>query len=204
MDKIKCIICGKEYSKMGINTHIWRNHTTEGKKHNPNNGYKNGRVSWNKGLTKEINESIKKTSEALSKKPSTFKGKHHTEEAKKKLSDARIKYLKENPDKVPYKLNHSSRQSYPEKLFEDELNKRNIFGWIQKYQIGLYEYDFAWPELKIDVEIDGATHNQEKVKKIDHNRDIFSKENGWKVIRFKARDIKLNINQCFNILEKYL
>ena len=34
----------------------------------------------------------------------------HTEESKKKISRSRIKYLKENPDKVPYLLNHSSKK----------------------------------------------------------------------------------------------
>ena len=39
----------------------------------------------------------------------------HSEETKKKISEIRKKYLSENPDKVPYKLNHSSTESYPEK-----------------------------------------------------------------------------------------
>lgn len=35
MKKIKCEICGKEYSKKGIGTHIWRAHG-DGKNHDPN------------------------------------------------------------------------------------------------------------------------------------------------------------------------
>ena len=46
----KCNICGKEYNKYGIKNHIWRNHTEEGSKFDPNIGYTDGsRVAWNKG-----------------------------------------------------------------------------------------------------------------------------------------------------------
>jgi hypothetical protein len=42
------------YNKHGIKGHIWRKHTEEGQKFNPNKGYSTGtRVVWNKGLTKE-------------------------------------------------------------------------------------------------------------------------------------------------------
>jgi hypothetical protein len=51
----KCPYCNKEYSKNGISTHIWRNHTTNGKKFKP------FKIKvWNKGLTKETDERVKK------------------------------------------------------------------------------------------------------------------------------------------------
>ena len=62
MSNIRCKYCGKEYSKKGIGTHIWRNHEG-GKKHDPNKGYKDGRMAWNKGLTKDLNESLKRSEE---------------------------------------------------------------------------------------------------------------------------------------------
>lgn len=128
----------------------------------------------------------------------------HTEETKQKISKARIKYLTENPDKVPYLINHSSKQSYPERIFENALNSSGITGWIYAYQNGIYEYDFAWPELKIDVEIDGATHLSEKVKKIDARRDKFSQDNGWVVIRFTAEQVKQDVVLCINTLKNFL
>jgi hypothetical protein len=51
--KYKCPYCGKEYHKYGIGAHIWRIHEV-GKNHIINNG-----GGWNKGLTKENNESVK-------------------------------------------------------------------------------------------------------------------------------------------------
>lgn len=123
---------------------------------------------------------------------------------KERISNERIKYLTEHPDKVPYKLNHSSKMSYPEKIFKNALESANITGWTYNYQNGIYSYDFAFPELKIDVEIDGSTHTQEKVKKIDERRDLFSKKNGWIVVRFTAKEVKENVLNCINNLIKFI
>lgn len=127
-----------------------------------------------------------------------------TEDTKRKISVARTKYLMEHPDKVPYKINHSSKKSWPEQVFEKALISNNIIGWEYAYRNGIYEYDFAWPDLKIDVEIDGGTHKLDKVKRIDERRDIFSKSHGWKVIRFEASRIKKDIVGCIEELKKYL
>ncbi len=131
-------------------------------------------------------------------------GRAHSPETKEKISKSRIKYLQENPDKVPYLINHSSKQSYPEKLFQNALEDSKIEGWIYRFRSGIYEYDFAFPDKKIDIEIDGGTHNTEKVKKIDARRDKFSVDNGWIVIRFTDRQVKQNIIQCIDTIKNLL
>lgn len=74
-NKIKCEICGKEYSKMGIKSHIWRSHG-EGKDFTP---FKNN-IPWNQGkvLSQEYKNKIS----------NSLKGKSHkqSEETKKKIS----------------------------------------------------------------------------------------------------------------------
>jgi len=130
-------------------------------------------------------------------------GKKHTEETKKKISEIRIKYLTEHPDKVPYIINHSSKRSWPEMVFENALKSYNIVGWQHKYRNGMYEYDFAFPTIKLDVEIDGGTHKTEKVRKIDQRRDEFSIKDGWKVLRFEAEKVKKDVVSCINELQKY-
>ncbi len=129
-------------------------------------------------------------------------GKKHSEETKQKISKARIKYLTENPDKVPYLINHSSKISYPEQIFKNALEALNIKGWKFQYQNGIYQYDFAFPDLKIDVEIDGGTHKSDKVKKIDKRRDEWSKLQGWKVLRFEAKEVKSNVINCIKKLQE--
>jgi len=125
----------------------------------------------------------------------------HSEETKQKISKARIKYLEENPDKVPYLINHSSKQSYPEQVFQNALISSEITGWFYNYRVGIYQYDFAFPELKIDVEIDGAIHETPKVKRIDERRDAFSKSHGWTVIRFTAKQVKSDVISCIKKLK---
>lgn len=89
---IKCTFCGKEYSNMGIGSHIWRMHG-EGVNHDSKT--KNN-IPWNKGLTKENNESLKNISEHLKNKikngefiPHSTLNYKHTDETRQKMSIAR-------------------------------------------------------------------------------------------------------------------
>lgn len=127
-----------------------------------------------------------------------------SEETKKLISIARKKYLQEHPDEVPYLKNHSSRDSWPEKMFKKALDDNNITGYIQYYRNSLYEYDFAFPLLKIDVEIDGDTHKLEKTIEIDNKRDKFAKQQGWTVVRFKAKHVLRNVDDCIRLLKIHL
>jgi hypothetical protein len=84
--KVKCEICGKQYSKRGIGSHIWRSHGN-GINHNPQKNKK----PWNKGLTKIDDDRIKKIGETFSKrckdgtiKPS-FTGRKHSKQTIEKL-----------------------------------------------------------------------------------------------------------------------
>lgn len=133
-----------------------------------------------------------------------FGGRSHSEETKKKLSKIQIAFLTKHPDKVPYKLNHSSQKSYPEKVFENALKAADIKGWKYHYQHGIYQYDFAFLKIKLDVEIDGGTHTTEKVKLIDKRRDEWSKNQGWKILRFTAKRVKSDVGSCINELRKFL
>jgi len=65
-DKYRCPQCSKLYSNKGIGIHIWRAHTEKGRSIDPNIGYKNGRIIWNKGLTSETDLRVKKCSETFS------------------------------------------------------------------------------------------------------------------------------------------
>lgn len=141
--KYKCPYCGKEYKKLGIKGHIWRYHTEEGKNFDPNRGYKNGsRKAWNKGLTKEIDERVKKYGESIS---NTFKqnlhpwlGKKHKKETIEKLSLAAVLNHKGGYKHVPYikyTLKNGKeielRGSY-ELRFAKWLDKNNIDWEYQK------------------------------------------------------------------------
>jgi len=106
-------------------------------------------------------------------------GRKHSEETKKKISKSRIKFLQENPDMVPYKLNHYSKgRSYPEEYFKGIFDSHEI-EYEEQYQISVYQLDFAFLEKKIDFEVDGEQHYlDERIIKSDKRRNKFLIDNG--------------------------
>lgn len=140
---------------------------------------------WNKGLTKETNISIKRQGNAISQRWKKYgspnKGKVMSDEQKEKISISRINFLKENPDKIPYLLNHSSKISYPEQYFIELFERENIDLQYHK-QVGLYQLDFYNDDKKLYLEIDGEQHYQEKSIERDKKRTEKLKERGWNII----------------------
>jgi very-short-patch-repair endonuclease len=135
-----------------------------------------------------------------------------TEETKKKISKSMIKYLKENPSKVPYLLNHSKNESYPEKYF-NEIFKKEGFNFKRYHRIHLYELDFALLEKKICVEVDGEQHYvDQRIVNSDIKRTKFLTKKGWDVIRIRwSKYQKLNkkekqkyIKSLFGYLNKII
>jgi len=130
----------------------------------------------------------------------TNKPQKHTEEAKRKISVIRTAYLKLHPEKVPYRLNHSSKRSIPELIFEKALKEYGLTNFEPEKPMSIYQFDFAFPEERIDVEIDGKLHLTDNVKRIDERRDKWTESIGWRVIRFTASDVCKDVNVCLNKL----
>jgi len=101
----------------------------------------------------------------------------------------------------------NNKSSYPEQFFmkviENEFKDKN---YIHEYSIGIYSLDFAWPEKKKDIEIDGDQHQRfEEYKKRDIRKDEFLLQNGWKILRIKWTDMfnntKEEIKKCKIFIE---
>lgn len=118
------------------------------------------------------------------------KNRTHSEETRNKISKSRQKFLTENPNMVPYKLNHKSNgESYPERYFREWLQKENI-SFEQEYKFKLYSFDFLI-NGKIDLEIDGDQHIlDEKIKEHDKKRDKITINNGYLVKRILWSEYK--------------
>lgn len=117
----------------------------------------------------------------------------HSEETKNKISVIRKRFLEENPDKIPYKINHKSRgETYPERYFRKWLEKENI-PFQQEYRFKLYSFDFLI-NGRVDLEIDGDQHKlDERIIAHDIKRDDKSKDAGFVVYRIMWSDYqKLN------------
>lgn len=109
-----------------------------------------------------------------------------SDETKKKISVSRTKYLKENPDKVPYLLNHyTNGESYPETYFSNVFEKEFIK--VDRYiQEGIYQIDFAIIDKSIAIEVDGEQHYLDKnIVESDKRKNKYLKEKGWDLIRIR-------------------
>lgn len=161
-------------------------------------GFNNkGRTAWNKGLTKDDPriqkrlETFRKNKElGLHKDTSGLNNINSRPEVRLIKSLKKKKFLKENPDKIPYLLNHSSKISYPEKYFKELFDSLKI---NLEFQYSLYPYflDFAKIESKIDIEIDGGQHTYDKrIVEHDKKRNDYLEKLGWKIIRIKWSEYK--------------
>ena len=95
---------------------------------------------------------------------------------------------------------------------ENEEKVINVFKNLE-YQQGIdYErqfpignrfvLDFAFPKLKICIEIDGKSHEKKKQIKIDKKRDKFLYDMGWVVIRIPDEKFFGNSGTFYKFLIK--
>lgn len=162
------------------------------------------RSPWNKGLTKETCSKIKASSEKLSKTTKGRPGHKMSAEARKKISEARKKYIKEH-NGIWWNSRSNYKRSYAEewtkKIIETEVND-NTF--IEEYHFGRWFLDFAWPDKKIYIEIDGDQHEWPERKKTDEEKDSYCIANGWKVLRLKWKDICNNTQIAINVIKEFI
>jgi len=96
-----------------------------------------------------------------------------------------------------------------ERIVDQKLRHRGLDPKPQ-YEIAGRRLDFALfgaSGLKIDLEIDGRMFHQDidgNRKMDDHWRDHQMRSLGWKVRRFWVDELKLNMEQCLDIVEKDL
>lgn len=162
----------------------------------------------NKGKTKENCDSLRKQGETLKKryangeiKP-TFLGKHHSEETKRKISEARKAWILANPDKSPYIVSHYSKgESYAERYFREWMENESIT-YLSQQQLGTYTLDFLIGN--IDLEIDGEQHyKDERISASDIRRNKYVEEQGLKVIRVRwSHYQKLPQEEKYDFLER--
>ena len=162
---------------------------------------------WNSGLTAANDERVAKHAKAIAEYYTTneafWTGKKHTEETKQKISKSRKQYLLEHPDQVPYLLNHSSQESYPEAYFTELFRNEDINLHKEYYCLG-YFLDFCDPIRKIDIEIDGEQHYVDsKIVEHDKIRNAALKEAGWTVFRVRWAEYKaMTEEQKYNIISQ--
>ena len=188
---LNCQYCDKECKNQ--NSH--RNHERLCPK-NPSRVYKNGmegKTPWNKGLSKD-DPRVLKNAEKISASMKGKSGRVWTDEQRAAKSAWRKQYHLDNPEAHPNRklAGNRSKISYPEQIAFDWLTANNIQFEHQK-KVGSYYPDFVIGNMIL--EIDGEYwHNEEK----DAKKDCFFRENGYTVVRVKAKEfIEARLSQIF-------
>lgn len=195
-----CKFCGK----LCKNLNSLHNHERLCPK-NPDRNYVShtkGHKAWNKGLTKEINESIANQSKTFCERyhgeTGTWFGKKHSEETKKKISETQKKNYAGKSRYIPVQ---EHRKSYAEQYFDV------IFTDAQKqFPVDRYRLDYAWPDTKTYIEVDGEQHYTEEGLKHDNERTQVLESLGWlckKRIRWSEYQ-KLNEDEKKAFIESLL
>ena len=171
--------------------------------------------NWNKGLTKETNESVKHGAQTLASrykngeiKPG-FLGKHLSIEARDKVSKARIKYLKKNPHVKWYKVSNGEKlitvQGKWEKKVAEWLTQNKI-KWERKKlkydKTKTYTPDFNVVLEDEFIEVKGWWKERDKYKMFLALRDnpnikirILDKRHIDKLDKIKINDLPMFVDE---------
>lgn len=84
--------------------------------------------------------------------------------------------------------------SWPEKWFmrvvENEFKDKN---YVREYPFHGFSLDFAWPDKKLCIEIDGEQHERfPEYRARDARKDSALAAEGWQVLRLKWRNVYQN------------
>ena len=129
-----------------------------------------------------------------------------TPEIRKKISESMKKAIKDGRAHgwANVKQNKNG-MSYPELWFESVIKNEQLdLNYEYNLQFFKYKLDFAWPEKRLCIEIDGNQHNFEDRKISDLEKDKLLNEHGWKVLRLKWGYIQKNKIECINLIKNFL
>lgn len=215
--KYICSFCNKEYDSIyAQRTHqrfckLNPNHIVSPLiKHNNERG-----GVWNKGLTKDTDERLKQKGEKLSQrykngelKPSQT-GKPVSEETKKKISESMKKAQKEgrayNIGQSRWNNEHSRPEKWLINVLKNEFNQIEDIDYKTEMPFYRYALDFAWPEKRLCIEIDGKQHlYDEKQIERDKEKDRLLKEEGWKEIRIKWGYVVKNTQEAIKLISDFI
>ena len=191
-DKIKCDYCDLETNnRLSFTSHI---NSCEIVKNNLDKiieEYKSGKSIRNIVVDYKISRNLilrifNKKSISIRSKGESLRGKRrpHTEENKKKMSELKKTFYKNNPDKHPWKKS-SKFKSKPCENFKKIVEELNIF-YIEEMTPSnerLFSIDIALPQYKIAIEINGNQHYNKdgKLKDYYQQRHDFIKNLGWTI-----------------------
>lgn len=126
----------------------------------------------------------------------------------KKQQSKLMKERHKNGTACTFQNRKNQPHSYPEKwiikVLENNFGLKENIDYITELPFHGYFLDFAWPEKRLCIEIDGELHRFEEQQKRDINKDEFLKNEGWKELRLKWSFILKNKESAIKIIKDFL
>jgi len=139
-----------------------------------------------------INPRGRRESQLLKWKQMTQEQREYMVKAAHDATRGRDVALKERKKRALSKQENFSYSPLEQK-FADLFNGFNV-KFVPQYALEMYNLDFAFPQIKIAIEIDGGGwHNSIKKRKYDNGKEVLLSNKGWEFIRIKINRGKITI-----------
>lgn len=108
------------------------------------------------------------------------------------------------PEELREEIADSKIQSPIEEKFW-EIAKKEFPLMKPQYKIGDYHVDFALPDIKIAIELEGHEYHSTKEQlEYDANREREVQKIGWRIIRFRGGEVYKNVNKCIQDVKQII
>lgn len=213
IDMYICPFCEKKLTKYGVHNHI----PSCVKNPNPiKNNRKKGHRAWNKGLTKNTDNRVKRGADTYKQRLKSGDIKIWSKGLTKE-NDERLKVLAEHTSEGMKKAHSEGRahnigqsrwnneKSYPEKFFmeviENEFEDKN---YKMEYPLGIFSGDFVWEHKRKVIEIDGEQHERAEQKDRDRRKNKYMEDNNWTYLRIKWIEMFNNTKHWIKIAKDFI
>jgi very-short-patch-repair endonuclease len=114
-------------------------------------------------------------------------------------------YLYNNIDKKDLRKKLRNSLGLPEIVLWRELKGSKLGKKFRRqYGVGKYSLDFYCPELRLGIELDGSTHDNQESYANDQKRTEFIQSQNIKIIRFQNKEILNSLSGVVEEIKKNL
>jgi very-short-patch-repair endonuclease len=131
-------------------------------------------------IVREILKGLSTSGQKMIKRNTQLKS--HSDETKKLMSEKKLLFLQNNPDKHNWKKNNRLISIPCEKLKTDlKLNNISFIEEYQPLEHRFFSIDIAFPNVKIGLEVNGNQHYNKngELKEYYEKRKQLIEKNGW-------------------------
>lgn len=98
----------------------------------------------------------------------------------------------------------AARSEAERRLFEGLVRRgvmRPLINHIVSTALRSFELDLVWPDLMLNVELDGPHHRETSQRRLDEIRDAALRHDGWEVLRIDIDDLDRNLEAVLGRIE---